>query len=188
MTNTLEQLKTADFEKWKRRDLWTLVEFALLVKKKEPISGMEPIHDDEFLSFYKELERLTDDAERLEKLRPVNRELDEMVFISRKYRSHEILSWAAGIGIEIPQEFHSLLEKQGPAGKAEDNKVDVRERNTFLKIIAVLAKSAGVELDSPFKAAVVIQHMGDEYGVTLPSKPDTISNKLKEAKALIEEE
>jgi len=49
-----------------------------------------------------------------------------------------------------------------------------------------LAKEVALDLEKPHKAAEVVQKIGATHGVELPSKSDTLADKLKQVQNLLE--
>jgi len=65
----------------------------------------------------------------------------------------------------------------------EPDKLDPRKEKTYLQIIRALLAEANIP-DEPYKAAAVLQAAAAKSGLILPSKPDTIAEKLKSARNL----
>lgn len=108
------------------------------------------------------------------------KEAEHKEFLKRKKQETRILLESAELSpLEPSVESDNPIE---PIASFED--MHPKERNTLLKIIAVMAKSRyGNDISKPHVLADEIAKDADLQGIDLKSK--TIAEKLKEAKKLI---
>jgi len=80
------------------------------------------------------------------------------------------------------------LEQKGTEAPEQgtEKTLSTTERNTLLTVIGVMAKDGyGYDLSKPYEAAKEIQKAAEELGIRISD--DTIANKLKEAKKIMDE-
>lgn len=104
-------LPSANFDKWSKSDLWSLQEFAYLLKNKEPTSELWPFDFKDFDSHYKELEKQAIRSEKVNNLSPINRYWDGDMPITREYRPCALIKWAVSHGYEIPEGLKHIISQ-----------------------------------------------------------------------------
>ena len=177
------KIRKSDYVNWLLRPFWTLEEGLLLLSGIEPFFNVSKylVHRRDKLS--QELIPRMDIGGRAIKHRTL---LVEGEYHSARWACElnptTFLKWAESNDWKIPDELTGLLNTPEPV----KFKLDTRERNSLLQIIAVLAKEAKLDLTKHSKAAEILQEMGASHGLELPKKKDTIANKLREARDLKE--
>jgi len=183
-----KEMPEARFNYWSKRELWTLKDFAYLMKSKEPLEkNTDKVNyiPPSFVTYFDDLAHDVMDATILDKLNPILPHQDAS-FVYCLLSPRDWLKWAKSRGMAIPDELAPIVaDESKPDMKIQDD-VDPRERTTLLQIIAVLAAEAGLNLEKHSKAAETLLAIGAKHNKNLPKKKDTIANKLKEARDLQE--
>ena len=187
-------IMSPDYQYWANRDLWKAWQAVQLLLKVQP--GQNP---ESGLDRYNPISRslseeyharmvMVRDALDLGTLRPYKDTEDYYSHEFRRLRPKEFLKWAQGKGWEIPEELADILESPDPKSEQPDTveeNLDPRERATLLRIIAVLAKEAELDLSKHQASAATVLQMGATHRIELPTSQNTIANKLKEANELL---
>ncbi len=175
-----------NYEKWLKRSLWTIEEFYFLLIGLEPSRDIEELEEAVNSENYKLLYRLITDAERIDRIKNIASEKDDDLFIIRKYSPRSLIEWAQSdnindeLGFDFPTFLLSAL-----SAKSEDKDLDIRERESFLKLILVLSEMAGINGKKIYPASREIINKGISMKIAMPQKEETIANKLKEARELL---
>jgi hypothetical protein len=183
-----------NYQYWTNRDLWEAWQAVQLLLKQQP--GLEPESGlgryipgpRTFREEYRARMVMVTDALDLGTLRPCHETEDYRPHEFRRLRPKEFLKWAQGKGWEIPKEFADILDSPDPESEQPDSveeSLDPRERATFLKIIAVLAREADLDLTKPYPAADTLIKHAARYGIEVPTT-NTIAGKLQEVQQFLE--
>ena len=186
--------KSPDYQYWCNRDLWTAWQSILLLLKVQPGKNLESSLDRYYPSsqtlwgeFHARMAMVTD-AMDVGTLQPYAGGEFHKVHEFRRLRPKEFLKWAQGKGWEIPKELAGILDSHDPESEQLDTveeNLDPRERVTLLKIIAVLAKEACLDLTKPYPAADILIKYAAQQGLEVPTT-NTIAGKLQEVQQLLE--
>lgn len=76
---------------------------------------------------------------------------------------------------------HDINQPGMTAKMPTTDKLDSRIEKTYLQIIRALATEAGYTLETPYKDADTLMKSAASNGLTMPSKRDTIAEKLRDA-------
>ena len=180
-------INMTDYQRWNKRDLWTVGEAVCLLIGTEPDSYNHGGYDFGYRiphalqEKYNETICIVEQALEIGSLKLFND--DDASRLSLEFmRVHprEFITWADDKGYAVHEELIRLNAKS-----RNNVDLDPRERKSMLQIIAALSKEVKLDLDKPFKSAESILVMGAIHCVVLPNKPDTIKKFLSEASSLL---
>jgi chromosome condensin MukBEF ATPase and DNA-binding subunit MukB len=139
----IKRLKTEDYTKWRRRDLWTLQQALFLLLGAEPSdSWFDPDiaayslnyrsdHEKALVRSYKEYFELAEDAIRLRKLKPFEIHEYQEPIHNMRFRPQQILEWARIKQLDIPEPLEPILKEVSTdrpvSTSAESRRVERRE-------------------------------------------------------------
>ncbi len=100
------------------------------------------------------------------------------------FHPRELVKWALDKGLPVTDEVKSLIQDDRPSGQKDErpDELTPKERRTWAQIVKVLCAAQGIDLKQPYKAAERLNTLGGTHGIELPAKPDTIADKLKQAR------
>jgi len=188
-----------DYPHWGKRDLWKVKDAVQLIAGLNPVADptvYKPIYPegkygDRFLdsnkkfAVFKKIMQIVKEAIVIGTLKPFqDAEYHDTPWDEMRVYPQDFLVWAKYKEFYIPKELAHLLESKAVVQEPEEDGLDPRERTTLLQIIAVLAAEAELDLTKHSKAAGILLQKGGTHGLELPSKQDTIADKLKEARDL----
>jgi len=131
---------------------------------------------DELMEFHKYLYKvaaLCEDAIALGDLSIRDCITPPVDYMEKRVHITELQKWAKSKQLNFPEEL-SVLRRD------KTKNIDERERDTFLKIISVLAKECKLDLSRHYPAAKELEVMAVRQRKEVPSK-ETIANKLRDA-------
>ena len=182
----LGMVRKANYAVWLRKDRWYLDEAVALLLDIDPITATE-IH--EGAPQYDEYRNILNTARRCEGISlevMLRTSLGGARIVYAVVNPAVFVKWAKGKGYSLPEELAHLSDEPESVENAPvEEKLDSRERTNLLRIIAVLAKEAGLDLSTHQASAQVVMKMGALHGIELAKSQNTIADKLREANELL---